>query len=322
MRRLLHIGKRALLGLAAATVLLTALFVAAYWAPDRSVAELAPRWAPPPSTFVDVMGLHVHVRDEGPPGGAGNLEPIVLLHGTSASLHTWDGWTAKLARTRRVIRMDLPGFGLTGPMPTHDYSVESYARFVIGVLDALSVRRCVLGGNSLGGGITIAVARQAPDRVSKLVLVDSGGYPPRSTSVPIGFRVAQIPGLNKLMLLTLPRALVASSLRDVYGDPSRVTPELVDRYFELTLREGNRAAVTERLRTPHFGALEGEIPKITQPTLILWGGRDHLIAPENAARFKREVRESELVVFDDLGHVPHEESPERTVAPVEAFLSH
>ncbi|MBK6696764.1 MAG: alpha/beta hydrolase [Myxococcales bacterium] len=318
---MLRIGGRLTLALAVALTLLVTAFTLAYWEPDRSVVQLTARWAAPPSTFIDVAGLPVHLRDQGPTGGAIDAEPIVLLHGTSASLHTWDGWAPSLARTRRVIRMDLPGFGLTGPTPTHDYSLDGYTRFVIAVLDALSVRRCVLAGNSLGGAVAISVARQAPARVSKLVLVDSGGYAPRATSMPIGFRIAQTPGLNKLMLFTLPRSVVASSLRDVYGDPSRVTPELIDRYFELTLRAGNRAAVTERLRTRDFGALEAEIPKLTQPTLILWGGRDRLILPENAARFQREIRGSELVVFDDLGHVPHEESPERSVAPVAAFVS-
>lgn len=321
VRRALRIGGRVLVGLAGLLAVATAAFTLAYWEPDRSVAQLSARWAPPPSTFIDVAGLRVHVRDQGPAGGPVDPEPVVLLHGTSASLHTWDGWVNALAQKRRVIRMDLPGFGLTGPAPSHDYSIDGYARFVVSVLDALSVRRCVLAGNSLGGGIAIGVARRAPDRVSKLILEDSGGYAPRSTSVPIGFRIALVPGLNKLMLVTLPRSVVASSLHDVYGDPSRVTPELIDRYFELTLREGNRAAVTERLQTGDFGSLESEIPKLTQATLILWGGRDRLIAPENAERFHRDIHGSELVMFDDLGHVPHEESPERSVAPVSTFVA-
>lgn len=92
--------------------------VMATWAPDRSVQSLSPRWATPPSQFVEVGGMEVHLRDEGP--REDNM-PIVLLHGTSASLHTWDGWAQSLSGQRRVIRFDLPAFGLTGPHPANDY---------------------------------------------------------------------------------------------------------------------------------------------------------------------------------------------------------
>jgi pimeloyl-ACP methyl ester carboxylesterase len=103
---------RGLLALAFLLAAATVLMVAFTWAPDRPVAELTGRWAPPPSTFIDVKGLKVHVRDEGP---RSDPAPIVLIHGTSASLHTWEGWVAALKGQRRVITMDLPGFGLIGP---------------------------------------------------------------------------------------------------------------------------------------------------------------------------------------------------------------
>jgi hypothetical protein len=95
-------------------------FIAWHWAPDRSVESLMPRWAAPPSRIEPLLGLPVHLRDEGP---REDPLPIVLLHGTGDSLHTWQGWTDALSKTRRVIRYDLPGFGLTGPDPNHDYSM-------------------------------------------------------------------------------------------------------------------------------------------------------------------------------------------------------
>jgi len=301
-------------------VLLVALgaFVAANWAPDRSVEELSKRWAQPPSTFIDVAGMHVHLRDEGP---RDDPEPIVLLHGTSASLHTWDGWTKVLSQTRRVIRFDLPGFGLTGPSPDGDYSIEAYVRFVVAMLDALQVKKVVLGGNSLGGNIAWETAVAHPERVSRLILVDAAGYPLKSKSVPIGFRIAQTPVLNKLALVTLPRGLVASSVRNVYGDPSKVTPELVDRYYELTLRAGNRASLAKRFQQSPHGAHAADIKRITQPTLILWGEKDRLIPIDHADAFHRDIPHNTLVRFAGLGHVPHEEDPESTVAAVLAFLA-
>lgn len=304
-------------GVLLALVAVTGVGLALNWAPDRPVDTLTARWAPPPSQFVPLQGMQVHLRDEGP---RTDPQPIVLLHGTSASLHTWDGWAAALKGQRRVIRMDLPGFGLTGPMPDGDYRLTRYVNFVIALLDQLGVQQAVLAGNSFGGNLAWKIAVDHPQRVSKLVLVDAAGYPFDPASMPIGFKIAQIPALRPMMEHTLPRSMIESSVRNVYGDPSKVTPELVDRYQELTLRSGNRSALVERFRQSPSGEFTAQIPQVRQPTLILWGGQDRLIPPDNALRFQRDIAGSRLVMFDALGHVPHEEDPEQTVAAVQAFL--
>ena len=288
------------------------------WAPDRGVDTLKARWATPPSHFVTLQGMQVHLRDEGP---RDDPEPIVLIHGTSASLHTWDGWTAALKGERRVIRMDLPGFGLTGPAPDGDYSMKRYADFIAALMDQLGVRRAVLAGNSLGGGVAWRTAVQHPDRVSRLVLVDASGYPLLSTSVPLGFRLAQIEWLQPVMSRLLPRGMIESSVRNVYADTSKVTPELVDRYYELTLRAGNRESLTQRMKLRETDAQASELIKtIGQPTLILWGAQDRLIPEPSGQRFHKDIVGSQYVVFEGLGHVPQEEDPERSVAEVLKFL--
>lgn len=306
-----------LLRLLGVLLMMSAVAVALSRAPDRAPQTLVARWAMPPSDFIDVKGQLVHLRDEGP---RDDPSPIVLLHGTSASLHTWEGWARALTGERRVIRLDLPGFGLTGPAPGEDYSIENYVRFMNAVLNRLGVRRCVLAGNSFGGHVAWATALAHPDRVEKLILVDAAGYPRRSTSVPIGFRIAQLPGLNQLFRFVLLRSVVESSVRNVYGDAGKVTPELVDRYYEITLREGNRRALMLRFQQAPPDTLVARIRELKLPTLILWGGRDGLIPVENGERFHADIAGSELVVFDDLGHVPHEEDPARTVAAVKRFL--
>ena len=290
--------------------------VIATWAPDKSVQSLSTRWANPPSQFIEVDGMQVHLRDEGP---RNDPEPIVLLHGTSASLHTWDGWAQSLAEQRRVIRFDLPAFGLTGPHPKNDYSIGAYVHFVNAVLDQLGVTSCVLVGNSLGGQIAWGTALAHPQKVSRLVLVDAAGYPLQSTSVPIGFRIARTPGLRLLMEYVLPRGAVDSSLRNVYGDPSKVTPALVDRYYDLTLRAGNRQALAYRLEQ-HTSDDAARIKDLKMPTLILWGAKDHLIPVENAHQFAADIQGAQLVIFDDLGHVPQEEDPQKTVKALKTFL--
>ena len=290
----------------------------AFWAPDVPVDVLKSRWAKSPSTFITVNGMQVHLRDEGPKN---ELTPIVLLHGTSASLHTWDGWVAVMAKERRVIRFDLPGFGLTGPSPDDDYRLASYSKFVAAMLDALSVKKVILAGNSLGGNIAWATAAAYPDRIERLILVDAGGYAFTSASVPLGFRIAQLPGINQLMSRILPRSLIENSVRNVYGDPAKVTTELVDRYYDLAVREGNRRALGLRFSQTQRGEQSEKIALLKLPVLILWGGKDRLVPPENADRFHHDIAASQLQIFADLGHVPQEEDAARTVAAATKFIA-
>ena len=313
MRRIFRFAGLALLVLALAA----GAAVALTWVDDVPVDALKARWAPAPSSFVALDGMQVHVRDEGP---RDDPEPIVLLHGTSASLHTWDGWAAALRSTHRVVRFDLPGFGLTGPDARGDYSDAAYVRFVLRMLDALRLQRVVLGGNSLGGAIAWQTAAAAPERVARLILVDAAGYAFQPTSVPLGFRIARLPLARSLMAHMLPRGVIESSVRNVYGDPGRVTPELVDRYVAMTARAGNRAALARRMTQLTPGQGTERLRTLKQPTLVLWGGRDRLIPPDSGRRFAADIAGSRLVVFDDLGHVPHEEDAQRTAAAVARFL--
>jgi pimeloyl-ACP methyl ester carboxylesterase len=302
-------------------LMLSALAIPLLRAPDRPVETLVGRWAQPPSEFLDLDGQLVHYRDEGPQSDAA---PIVLLHGTSASLHTWDGWAQALRPQRRVIRLDLPAFGLTGPFTGRwagqAYTGANYTRFVLAALDKLGVQRFVVAGNSLGGEVAWRMAAAAPERVAALVLVDAAGYPIAGAAIPLGWQIARLPVLGRLSEHFLPRPIIVQGLTAVYGDPTKVTAPLIDRYFELTLREGNRAALVERART--WSTAEGvqKVTGVTAPTLILWGGRDRIIVPATAQRFAADIPGSRVQVFDDLGHVPQEEDPARTVAAVQAFL--
>jgi pimeloyl-ACP methyl ester carboxylesterase len=311
---------RALLLVLAGALFFGSIAVVATWAPDQPVDQLKARWARPPSRFLEVNGLQVHLRDEGPHN---DPAPIVLLHGTSASLHTWEGWAQALREKRRVIRFDLPGFGLTGPNRENDYSTAAYVQFVQAVMDKLGVQRFVLAGNSLGGQIAWSAAAAMPDRVDRLILVDASGYPRESLatppSIPLGFRIAATPGLRVLVRYTLPRGVVERSLRNVYGEPLKVTPELVDLYVDMALRAGNRKALARRIEQGYTGDV-ALLKQIKAPTLVLWGGRDRLAPLELGQRFERDIAGAKLVVFDELGHMPHEEDPARTVAEVRRFL--
>ena len=294
--------------------------VVATWAPDQPVEQLKSRWARPPSRFLGVDGLQVHLRDEGPHN---DPVPIVLLHGTSASLHTWEGWAQALRDKRRVIRFDLPGFGLTGPNRENDYSTEAYVRFVRAVMDKLGVQRFVLAGNSLGGQIAWSAAAAMPDRVDRLILVDASGYPRESLatppSIPLGFRIAATRGCacwpstrcragwwNAACAMCM--AIRPRSRRSWW------TCIRISRCARATARRwagGSSRAIRATWRCSRRSRL---------PTLILWGGKDRLAPLEMGQRFARDIAGARLVVFEDLGHVPHEEDPARTVAEVRRFL--
>ena len=293
--------------------------------PDVPAEGLVARWAPAPSDFIDVKGQTVHLRDEGPRhDGAGTPPPLLLIHGTASSLHTWEGWAKALRGQRRVISFDLPGFGLTGPFEgayePDNYHGDAYARFVLDLMQALKIERAIIVGNSLGGEVAWRTAALAPERVAGLVLVDAVG--PRFTpqAVPVAFQLARVPLLNKLGEVVLSRALVAEGLRSVYGDPTRVSEALIDRHFQLALREGNRRALGLRVRQMVNGEHEERLNTLKQPTLLIWGERDRLVPPSVGEDFARRIAGSQLVVLPGLGHVPQEEDPARSLVPVKAFL--
>jgi pimeloyl-ACP methyl ester carboxylesterase len=302
-------------------LILTAILVGYSRAPDRPVDTLVARWAVPPSEFVELKGQIVHLRDEGP---REDPAPILLVHGTGASLHTWEGWVQALKSQRRVITFDLPGFGLTGPFAGQyapdDYRGDTFARFVIDLMDHLKLQKVVIGGNSLGGEVAWRTAVLAPQRIDRLILVDPSGTAFTPEEIPPGLLAARLPVINRVSEYLVPRPVVRASLASVYADDSRISELLVDRYYELTLREGNRRALKQRMSMLESDLKPELINRVSQPTLILWGAHDLLIPPINAQEFGRRIAGSQVVVLPGLGHVPHEEDPAASVVPVKAFL--
>ncbi|BAT57901.1 2-hydroxy-6-oxononadienedioate/2-hydroxy-6-oxononatrienedioate hydrolase [Variibacter gotjawalensis] len=307
-----------ILGFVGVLVAAALVFFVANYAPEKPVDELKARWAKPPSQFVAIQGMQAHVRDEGP---RDDPQPIVFMHGMGSSLHAWEDWVRLLKDKRRVITMDLPGYGLTGPAPDRNYGRDRDVAFVIAILDALSVKRAVWGGNSLGAGVSVAAALSHPDRVAKLILVD-GGYPLfGGRSDPIGLRILETPGINALLRNTLPRFMIVSGMRAAWGDPNKITDENIDRAYELTQREGNRQAIIDRFGQRQRGASPSRLGEIKVPTLVMWGKKDGLIPVEAAHKLHAAIPGSQLVIFDELGHAPEEEDPAGTIGAVQKFLA-
>ncbi|NMO16203.1 alpha/beta hydrolase [Pyxidicoccus fallax] len=304
--------RRALVGIGGLLVVGGAL--AAGMRADVPASELEARHATPPSRFLEVDGLRIHYRDQGQ-GPA-----LVLLHGSNASLFTWEGWVRELSAHHRVITLDLPGHGLTGPDAKGRYSWTDMARVLEDFRARLGLERFHLAGNSMGGSVAWHYALLHPERVERLILVDAAGYP-REEPSPLVFRLMRAPGLGELLSRVSPRWVIDRNVRAVYGDPSKVTEENVDRYYALLLREGNRKATRERLRITTDDGLWKRLGEVRAPTLILWGAKDTWILPRYGERFDRDIPDSRLVVYPDLGHVPMEEDPARTAADARRFLA-
>lgn len=284
------------------------------YAPDRDPDELKRVYGAPPSIFLPLPnGQKVHVRDEGPR----QAPVILLLHGSNASLHTWQGWVEGLGRDFRIVRYDQPGHGLTGPQVDGDYTAKAYSDTAAMVMEQLGIEKYIVAGNSMGGWVAWNHALAYPDRVTGLILVDSSGAPDaKPTSLPIGFRLAQQEWLRPVLSVFTPRLVIERSLAQTVADPRKLTEEQIDRYWNLLRYPGNRKATAERSTVPRDNATTAEMAKIAVPTLILWGGKDTLIPASAATWFDKAIPQSNLIVYPDLGHIPMEEDPERTAGDV------
>jgi pimeloyl-ACP methyl ester carboxylesterase len=272
------------------------------------------------SKFMPIMGMQVHYRDEGNPKDS---IPLVLIHGTSSSLHTWEKVTTILNdanhNNKRVISLDMPAFGLTGPNLENTYSYDNYNQVIDSLLIKLKVNKCIIGGNSLGGGIAWHFAITLPQKVSKLILIDASGYPKKNEKGSLGFKIAQMPVLNNLLLYITPKFLVRKSLEDAYYDKNLLEENTVTRYHELLLCEGNRKATLSLFKHPFTQNTE-LIKTIETPTLIIWGKEDGLISVDNAYNFNKDIKNSKLVIFDKVGHVPNEEAPKKVAEAIYDFI--
>ncbi|WP_280377238.1 alpha/beta fold hydrolase [Nocardia wallacei] len=260
------------------------------------------------SRFTTVDGANIHYKR----AGAG--PPVLLLHGSGSSLHHFDKVAAALSSSFDVIRLDLPGFGLTGPRRDRDYRIRTYVDTVAGFLDSLDVTEVSLVGNSLGGNIAWNFALDHPRRVQRLVLVNATGYPGKS--LPLGLRLARNPVTRVLMRHLVTRSATARNLRSTVGAgaASIVDDAMVDRVYAMLTREGNQQAFIDFANTEQADRT-AEITQIAVPTLVLRsGGMD-------AQHFARDIPGSQEAVYDGGGHLLPEEAPGWVADQVRQFLS-
>ena len=263
------------------------------------------------SKYLNIDGLKVHYKDE----GEGDV--LVLLHGTFSSLHTFDSWASILKKNYRVIRLDLPGFGITGPSIDNVYSISKFLDFIGNFLDLLNVNKYHLAGNSLGGWLAWELALKAKDKIGKLVLLNAAGYI-SDKNYPLPFVIAQTPVLRNVFNY-IPKAVVRRFIRQVFNDQTVVTDELVERYYCLIQREGNLNAFIS-IANSNLKQNTQSLNYLDVPVLIMWGDKDRWISPEHALFFKNDIPNSRVLIYKDVGHVPMEEIPEKSANDLIDFL--
>lgn len=292
--------------------------------PEMPREELMRRYGGTPSQFVDLpSGAKAHYRVQGKPDGA----TLLLLHGSNASLHTWEPWVRLLGDEFSLVTVDLPGHGLTIAKADESYTAASMAAFVDEFARAAGIARYAVGGNSMGGQVAGRVAMAYPASVSALVLIGSGGVvPPDMPPPPAMMQIMQMPVLGELFRLVPRRPIYEAGLKASFVDQALVTPAMIDRYWELNRGPGIRAATRVRFS---FGLdyweaedryFRANLPKLAVPTLILWGRQDKLLPVSAAEIFKQAISGSQAIIYDDGGHIVQEDVAERSAADTRAFL--
>lgn len=293
----------------------------AFYKKDIPAATIEEKYRLEGSEFIALSDGKMHIRK------VGKGPVLFLVHGSFSSLHTWEEWQEHLKDDFTTISFDLPGHGLTGPGISGKYTADHYAALIIELAEALDIEKFHIAGNSLGGQVAIRTAILAPKKIQKLILLNSAGagyatsHSDVADSKRKGFTVFDLLKYDftaSMLKKLTPRFLVDKSLRQVYHIDSLITPERSQRYYELLLREGNRAATIERFRQENTPIIWEDFDP--PPTLIMWGRHDTWIPVRQAWYFRRMIPDTQLIIYENSGHVPMEEIPETTAQDALTFL--
>ena len=291
------------------------LLLAAFWlwTPDKTLASLEARYLAAPGDLIDVEGMRVHLRDSGPK----DAPAVIMVHGFGSSLHSWEPWAQALSVDHRVIRFDLPGSGLSAPDRSGNYTDARSMQLLLALMDRLGIARASIVGHSIGGRIAWTFAATHAERVDKLVLVAPDGF------ASPGFEYGQAPEVPltvELMRHVLPKPLLRMSLAPAYADPTFLSDALTTRYHDLMLAPGSRDALIARLQQTTLVDPTPLLRRIQAPTLLVWGEADAMIPCANSADYLKAMPHAKRVSLPGVGHLPHEEAAEQSIASVRAFL--
>lgn len=271
----------------------------------------------PNDRFVKVGQVNYHYTEYGNEG-----EPVVLLHGFGSSTYTWEKVAPLLERRGyHVYALDMKGFGWSDKPKGAAYDPLTLMEEVNEWMAHMGLENAALVGNSLGGALCVLLAVEHPEKVARLVLVDPGGY---AFKMPTVVRLGRLPLAGTLVKFAYGRWLIRWNLREVMYDNERITREQVEAYYDRNRTENAidaQVALIRSLDARAFERFAKRVPRVTQPTLLLWGRQDAWIPLETVGyRFKKDLSGATLVVIPRCGHIPQEEQPETTAEAIGDFL--
>ena len=303
-----------IISLAIFGVFLVSLLFGARYPMDKSVNEIEAKYLLKSSSFKNIDGVNIHYADE----GSGPV--LLLLHANYANLIDWDPWVQKLSSDYRIIRLDIPGHGLTEADPSNDYSMSRTLVLIEKLLVYLEINKLSIAGASLGGTIGIHFANQNPEKVENLILVSPGALNPRIRG---SNQPEELPKAFDLITQITPRSLVRGLLSGGFGNPENISEELVTRWHDLLLREGQRDAQMSRMRQYVSGNIDAVINQVKSPVLIMWGKQNKVVPVELAYEMEDLLINSpsvEMTIYESGGHQLVQELGEKTAVDALEYL--
>jgi pimeloyl-ACP methyl ester carboxylesterase len=271
---------------------------------------------PVSSTCSSATGLHCEVYGSG--------APVLAVHGLGACVYSWRKLKGRLP-DHKLILIDLKGHGESPkPRDTH-YAIPDQAELILKFIREQDLQNLTLIGNSYGGAVSLLVAitlcKEEPGRLSKLILIDSGGY---NQDLPWHLRILRAPVLGWLALHLVPPSINALTvLLYSYYRKRQITWEQIKAYAKPIGSPGGRYAllkVAKQAVPDNFEELTSQYPSISVPTLIVWGREDRVIPLAIGEKLDQDIPDSGLVILEQAGHVPQEEKPEETIEAIAKFL--
>lgn len=250
---------------------------------------------------------------------------VILIHGIGAAVDSWVSNIEALSQKHRVYAIDLVGFGRSDK-PSVDYSLPFFAQFVKDFMEVQNINRASLVGWSLGGGVSMQCAIQFPEKLGKLILLDSMGF---GRETHLMFRLSSIPWIGKILSRPTKKG-TARLLKECVFDHTLITDEIVDLYYQFAALPGGHAAWLATLcSNASFGGIKKEVIQVFQdnlgtmtiPTLIIWGKQDRVLPAKHASIAESWIPNARVHLIDNCGHSPQMEHPEELNTQVLAFLN-
>ena len=270
----------------------------------------------PASVLGTTADVKVHYVEAGSP----SAPPMMLVHGFATGWFMWKQVMPELAKDYHVFAIDLPGFGFSDKPKDFPYEPDGYGKTLMNFMDQKGIQKAILVGNSMGGSLSLWLAMYHPERVSRLVLVDAGGYPMK---LPVMLWIATISWIRPIAKPLFGKWVIKLMLKYIFSDDSKVTPELVEEYgqpFETENAKDVLFWMFKRNDISNFGELTKNIPNIKVPTLVIWGENDRVIPIEHAHNFNRDIKDSEMVIIPQCSHCPQVDKPAEFLRAITTFL--